>query len=79
MGISRVNFLGKQFLECIMESPLEFGECETIIPPIYCLMLICWNTGIERDSSIVAVLTGVYEIRTRESRIVFKRVRVNMT
>lgn len=61
-----------------MESLLEFGEYKTIIPLIYCLMVSCWDTGIERDSSIVAVLTGVYEMKRRESRIVFKRVLVNM-
>lgn len=42
-------------------------------------MLSCWATDIERISSIVAVLSGLYEIRTRESRVVFKRIIVNTT
>lgn len=51
-----------------MESPFEFGEHETIVLPICCLMFRYWGTGTEMDLSIVTILTGMYEIRARESR-----------
>lgn len=55
-----------------MESPLEFGEHESIVPLISYLMLSCWGTGIERDLSIVAALPNICEIRARESGIFLK-------
>lgn len=61
--ISTVNFLEKQFLDCIVESQLEYGECETIVLSTYYLMLTFWDISIERDLSIVTLLTGVCEIK----------------
>lgn len=62
--ISRVNFLEKQFLDCIVESQLECGECETTVLPTYYLMLSFWDISIERELSIVTLLTGMCEIKT---------------
>lgn len=52
-----------------MERPLEFGENECAVPPMYGLMFSCWGTDTERGLSIVAVLTYVSELKT--SRIFF--------
>lgn len=55
------------FLECIVESPPEFGENE-----LYCLMLRCQGTSTERGLSRIAVMADVHEIKMRESRISFQ-------
>lgn len=51
-----------------MERPVEFGENECAVLPMYGLMFSSWGTDTGRGLSIVAVLTYVYELKT-SSRI----------